>query len=250
MFSQEWQFEVRQFLLPKSGADLSECEDAIGINRASLRFALADGATEAFDARNWAARLAARWVADEPPALSVETFGAWVAEQGKWLQSNWNGKALSWYAEEKARAGSFAAFVGVQFELEADGARWRAIALGDAGLIQLRAGAMCRAWPLSDYQSFTATPLLVPSQGALQAALKRAVTASGSVERGDLLLLLSDAAAAWYLRLIAEEEPLREQFDFLLASAENTELARLFDAERRAGRIKDDDVAILRIAIA
>ena len=109
---------------------------------------------------------------------------------------------------------------------------------------------MCRAWPLSDYRSFTATPLLVPSQGALASALSQAVTATGSIERGDQLLLLTDAAAAWYLKLLAGEDAVREQFDFLLASAENTALAQLFDAERRAGRIKDDDVAVLRIAVA
>src|SRR4051794_34112987 len=99
MVSQEWQLEVKRFLLAKSGAELAECEDAIGTNLESLRFAIADGATEAFDARNWAARLTERWVADEPPALSVETFRAWVAAQGKWLESNWEGRALPWYAE-------------------------------------------------------------------------------------------------------------------------------------------------------
>jgi hypothetical protein len=241
--------DVQQFLLPKSGADASECEDAIGVNPRALRFAVADGATEAFDARNWARRLAERWVLDEPPSLSVETFRAWVAAQGEWLQANWQGRKLSWYAEEKARAGSFAAFVGVQFELDEGAARWRALALGDSCLIQLRAGAICKALPLSDFQSFTATPILVPSLATMQAALVRTVVGDGTIEAGDCFFLLSDAASAWYLRLAAEGAALRERFDFLLAAAQNDELTRLFESERRARRIVDDDIAILRIVV-
>lgn len=250
MVSLNLRLDVQQFLLPKSGAELSECEDAIGINPDALRFVVADGATEAFDSRNWARRLAERWALDEPPALSAETFQAWAVAQGEALHSSWKGRQLSWYAEEKARSGSFAAFVGVQFELAGNGARWRAVALGDSCLIQLRGGAIRHALPISDYQSFTATPLLIPSASVLRPVLARAVVASGLIEAGDVFLLLSDAAACWYLKLSLEGKPLRERFDFLLAAAQNDELARMFEAERRERRIVDDDVAILRIAVA
>ena len=63
-----WQIKTRQFLLPKSGYQLSECEDAIGINAETCRFAIADGATEAFDAQSWARRLAHSWVQVEAAA--------------------------------------------------------------------------------------------------------------------------------------------------------------------------------------
>ena len=106
-----------------------ECEDAIGINRAAGRFAVADGATEAFDARSWARLLAEGWVVSEPPALTPEAFGAWVAGQGTALHGAWEGRTLSWYAEEKARRGSFAAFVGVQLELTNGAPHWAAIVL-------------------------------------------------------------------------------------------------------------------------
>ena len=73
------------------------------------RFAVADGATEAFDARNWAERLAQHWV-EHDSALTVEDFRQWVAGEGRELHDSWNGLTLSWYSEEKARDGSFAAF--------------------------------------------------------------------------------------------------------------------------------------------
>src|SRR5438874_11438353 len=98
-------FQVQQFLLPKDGAQELECEDAIGINRAAGRFAVADGATEAFDARSWARLLAEGWVVSAAPALTPEAFGAWVAGQGTALHGAWEGRRLSWYEEEKERRG-------------------------------------------------------------------------------------------------------------------------------------------------
>ena len=243
--------QVQQFLLPKEGAQEAECEDAIGVNLAAGRFAVADGATEAFDARSWARQLAEGWVASEPPALTREAFGAWVAGRGTALHESWQGRALPWYAEEKARRGSFAAFVGVQFELTNGAARWSAVALGDSCLIQRRGARICHALPVADHQQFTSTPLLVPSLSQLhEAALGRTLVESGAVEPGDVLWLLSDATAEWFLKRAAEHDDALDELDRLLAAGRTDALAALFQAERRARRIKDDDVAVVRIRVA
>jgi hypothetical protein len=243
--------QVNQFLLPKDGAQASECEDAIGVNAAAGRFAVADGATEAFDARSWAKQLAEGWVATEPPLLTREAFGLWIAEQGTALHESWQGRILPWYAEEKARRGSFAAFVGVQFELGNGGSRWTAIALGDSCLIQRRGAKVCYALPVADHQQFTSTPLLVPSLGGLQeTTLAQARVESGAVETADVFWLLSDATAEWFLRRESEGDGILDRLDGLLAASQTEELATLFQQERRSRRIKDDDVAIVRIAVA
>ena len=245
-----WQFKTRQFLLPKSGYQLSECEDAIGINAETCRFAIADGATEAFDAQSWARRLAHSWVQIEAAAPAPAEFRAWAAVQGQSLQDSWSGLRLSWYAEEKSRTGSFAAFVGVQLDLEIGAPSWTAIAMGDACLIHCRNNAILKALPISHYQNFNATPLLVPSDPAIQeAALQQIVISSGAIAAGDVLLLLSDATAAWYLMLAEQDDRTRSRFDLLLEQAQDCELARLFESERLSGRIKDDDIAVIRIVV-
>lgn len=249
MTSRNCQLQAQHFLLPKDGHALSECEDAIGLNPEALRYAIADGATEAFDAQSWANRLARRWVEDEPAALTVEDFRAWVVRHGEWLHSSWSGLRLSWYAQEKSSNGSFAAFVGVQFELNNHAPCWRAIALGDSCFVHRRGEEILRALPLSDYQSFNAMPLLVPSLGQLQeAALSQTVVSSGPVARGDVFLMLSDAAAAWYLMLCDSRDPARAEFESLLAASRDEDLERLFHEERLAGRMKNDDIAVIRIA--
>src|SRR5947209_6949086 len=212
-----WHFQTRQFLLAKSGHELSECEDAIGINESTRAFAIADGATEAFAAQSWALKLAHQWVLKNPAPLSVDKFRSWAAAQGEALHDSWDNLQFSWYAEEKSRTGSFAAFIGLQLELDADQPRWQAIALGDACLIHSRKHAIVTALPLTNHQSFNATPLLLPSRSSLQEfALSNLVVRAGTIESGDVLLLFSDAAAAWYLRLNDESDQTSVAFEELI----------------------------------
>lgn len=249
--AERWRLRVSHLVLPKDGAAAAECEDAVGVNTAAGRFAVADGATEAFDASSWARLLAEGWVAAEPPVLTREAFGAWVAAQGAALHATWEGRQLPWYAEEKMRRGSFAAFVGVQFELAgAAAARWTCVALGDSCLIQRRGPAVSVALPLDDPARFTTSPVLVPSRSELhEHALAQTRIEQGTCEQGDVLWLLSDAAAEWFLRLAADRAAALDELEELLATDRAGAIVALFQRERRARRIKDDDVAVVRIQL-
>jgi hypothetical protein len=240
-----WGLQLRQLLLTKLGQEASECEDFLAIDTQACRFAVADGATEAFDARKWAQRLAQNWVQRES-TLTLEEFRQWVAAEGRELQESWSGLSLSWYSEEKARAGSFAAFVGVELDLETDLPSWKAIALGDACLLHCRNGALVKGLPLSRSESFNTAPILVASDSTLhESSMRSVVMDSGSCESGDVLLLMSDAAAAWYLQRLENGSGAGNLFETKC----DEELSRFFDEERLAGRIRNDDLAIIWIEI-
>ncbi|HJP92150.1 MAG TPA: hypothetical protein VJ875_09360 [Pyrinomonadaceae bacterium] len=241
-----WDLQTRQLLLPKIGHDIFECEDVIALDTQTCRFAVADGATEAFDARNWAARLAQHWVEREA-TLKSEEFRKWVEIEGQELHDSWNSLSLSWYSEEKARNGSFAAFVGMELNLETDLPLWQAIALGDACLLHCRRGALLKSLPLSHSENFNTGPVLLASDSSLHESIMQAVvTDSGICENGDVLLLMSDAIAAWYLQRLEQNDL---DPDEVVRTKCDDELSQFFDAERLAGRIRNDDVAILRIEI-
>jgi len=244
--SASWNLQLRQLLLPKLGQEASECEDVIAVDTQTCRFAVADGATEAFDARNWAERLAQHWVQNESN-LTPEDFRKWVAAEGRELQDSWSGLNLSWYAEEKARAGSFAAFVGVELDIGTDSPSWQAIALGDACLLHCRRGTLLKSLPLSRSESFNSAPVLVASDSSLHdVSMQSLVIDSASCEHDDVLLLMSDAAASWCLQCLENGNFDVERF---LGTNENDELNKFFDDERLAGRIRNDDLAIVRIEI-
>ena len=245
-----WQIQTNHLLLPKSGFELSECEDAFAINESARRFALADGATEAFDSQSWARLLVNDWVGLTPIEHSPEAFWNYVAGQARTLHDSWQGLRLSWYAEEKARTGSFAAFVGVQLDLEGPSPNWQAVALGDSCLIHCRRGEILTSLPIAKSEDFNTTPPLVPSQASLQGfARDKIVNRAGVIEEGDVLLLLSDAVAFWFLRPDETTQKARWDFDLLLKTNQDSELRELFSKERACGRIPDDDIAAIRIAV-
>jgi hypothetical protein len=241
---------VRHFIMPKEGSRPEECEDAVAFDAVALRFAVADGATEAFDAGRWAARLAGAWVGAGEPPLTAAEFGAWLREQGEWLRASWEGRNLPWYAEEKRRAGAFAAFVGLRLEARGRGLTWRAVALGDSCLLQRRGRELLAAFPLSGREEFGSCPPLVPSaESLLAAALARLVEAEGRAEPGDTFLLVTDALAAWYFEALARRAAAADEFDSLLDASDNVALSDLVRRERAAARMKDDDVAAVRIFV-
>ena len=244
--STTWDLQLRQLLLPKLDHEASECEDAIAIDTQTCRFAVADGATEAFDARNWAERLAQHWV-QRKSTLTLEEFREWVSAEGRELHDSWNGLTLSWYSEEKARKGSFAALVGVELDLKNESASWKAIALGDTCLLHCRKGTLVKSLPLKCSESFNSAPVLVASDSSLhETSMQSVVTDSGICQAGDVLLLLTDAAASWCLQRFENKDLDVPEF---LSVKSDGELQEFFDTERMAGRIRNDDLAIVRIEI-
>ena len=239
-----WELRTQQVLLPKSGFEASECEDFIGIDEQNCRFAVVDGATEAFDARNWAQRLAENWVRSDS-LLTAETFHEWVASEGAALHSAWNQLTLPWYAEEKARKGSFAAFVGVELDLRSDSPSWKAIALGDACLLHCRDGALLKSLPVDNSANFNSAPMLVASDPVFyKTSADSLVIDSGRCQPNDILFLLSDAVAAWYLERFEQND-----FPDILRENDEPEAAKFFENERLAGRIRNDDIAVIRLEI-
>ena len=238
--------QLRQLLLPKLGQEASECEDVIAVDAERCRFAVADGATEAFAARKWAEQLAQQWVRRES-TLTAEEFRNWVVAEGRELHASWNGLSLSWYAEAKARTGSFAAFVGVELDLKSELPSWKAVALGDTCLLHRRGDVLVKSLPLAKSESFNNTPILVASNCALHGtSMKSVVIDSGNCESGDVLMLMSDAVASWYLKCFETDDRAVEDCFF---TRPDHELKEFFDQERMAGRIRNDDLAIVRIEI-
>lgn len=239
-----WELQMQRILLPKSGFEASECEDSIGSDEQNCRFAVADGATEAFDARNWAERLAQNWVRTDS-ALTPETFHEWVAREAGELHASWKQLKLPWYAEEKARKGSFAAFVGVELDLGSDAPAWKLIALGDACLLHYRDNALIKSLPLSNSTSFNSAPILVASDSAIYKTTEQSlVIEHGRCDNGDVLLLASDAAAAWYLERFEQKN-----FCDVFKTHDPAALTDFFENERDAGRIRNDDIAIIRLEV-
>jgi hypothetical protein len=241
---------VKHQLVPKSGLEMHECEDSIGMKRQARRFCVSDGATEGFDSRRWARVLTKSWINSSRAILTKEQLERWLHELGGRFGGRWQKRSLPWYAEEKAQRGAFATFAGLTFSDSADGWSWQAIAIGDSCLIHRRGERILCAFPLSDPSEFGYFPALLPSDVRRQdAATAHLHFMNGTGEDGDVFLLLTDAIAAWYLAAFKSNRETVDAFESLLDSEDVDTFHQFITACRKDGSLRNDDVAVIRITI-
>ena len=236
-------------LLPKKGALMKECEDAIGVNVAALRFAVADGATEAYGARRWARYLVTAWVSDGARGADEAVYGEGVGALARRFQARQPRDRAPWYVEAKAQQGSFAALLGLTIAPATPHWTWEATAIGDCCLIHLRSEGTRMAFPIADPKDFGSHPVEIGTMHFSREALAPIVRReAGALCPGDVLLLMTDAIAQWYLEHCAPDGALATEFDHAVVSG-ITIVAGLVNRERAAGRLRNDDVAILKIGV-
>lgn len=247
------------FTLHKEGIASARCEDAYAVDPNGRRVAISDGASDSFESRSWAQLLSDAFV-QAPPELTPEAFSTWL----KGLARAWNASIdwseLAWYAEQKAReVGGLATFLGLCIDEETNGSqngsnkKWRAIAVGDACMIQVRGNKVLEKFPVSDAESFGDTPALVSTILHHQEQLVEAGLSikKGSCEIGDLFILATDALAEWLYRVISYEGeerhlPTWDQIVKLISFDFSTLVCLL----RATGALHNDDSTLVLVRIA
>lgn len=239
--------DVKVFCCPKSGNSVEEYEDAWAHRPtrtpAGIRVAVADGATESSFAKLWAVLLAESYV-------RCELAGAEFFERLKPARRLWQrrlaGRPLPWFASEKAEQGAFAAFLGVQIDAHTN--RWTALAVGDCCLMQVdnvgEGMRVVKAFPLQESSQFTMSPYLIGSRSDGGLLNERIQMSKGSLRDGDMLLLATDAVAAWLLKQHEDGRPLWKWLYRKLSTP-----AR-FDAMVAYGRkhgLRNDDCTLVRV---
>lgn len=123
---------------------------------------------------------------------------------------------------------------------------WRAAALGDTCLFQVRDERLICAFPLDEVESFGLTPGLAGSRNRDRAKLaEHTEQAAGWCVPGDQVFLATDALAAWFL---AEHgRGLRPWVLLRDFAGRNEEFAPWVEREREDHRMRDDDVALVHI---
>ena len=233
---------VSAFRAAKAGSTAEEWEDAFCYDPDQGRFCVADGASESSFAAAWARLLAEGFVARPPDG---STLRDWLRPlQAEWARGT-RGRELPWYAEEKARSGAFSSILG--FCLEPHDGVWRALAVGDSCLFSVRENRLAASFPFSNSGEFHSRPMLLSSADRANAGIASAVReAEGEARSGDLILLMTDALAAWFL---AEAELGRRPWAVLERIATQEEFGTFVDLMRAGRSMRNDDVTLLKIEV-
>jgi len=203
------------FWIHKAGNSPEDYEDAYGFNAQGRSFAIADGASEASFAGIWARRLVEGFTAS--PFFCHGCSYQSLQRRLRPMQEAWH-RAINWeelpfYAEEKAQAGAYAAFLGLQFDpsLKDSGppivGGWHAMAVGDCCLFQVRDNTIVESFPLQQPNAFNNSPALLSSLPQKNQRLweeSRVIFyqqgCAGRIWVNDLFILTTDALGEWFLR--------------------------------------------------
>ena len=241
--------DIKAFCCPKSGNTVEEYEDAWAQRQTrtappgGMRVAVADGATESSFAKLWAVLLAESYVRSE--LAGAEFFARLGAARRLWRR-RLAGRPLPWFASEKAEQGAFAAFLGIQIDAHQN--RWTALAVGDCCLMQVddvgKAMRVVKAFPLQKSSQFTMSPYLIGSRSDREPPHERIQISTGSLRDGDMLLLASDAMAAWLLKRHEDGRPMWRWLYRKLSTPES--FAAMVAYGRKHG-LRNDDFTLVRV---
>jgi hypothetical protein len=256
------------FWVPKRGSSPQEYEDAVWIGpngdssgelqASSLAMSIADGASESMLAGRWARRLVGVFGANKSTRTRSAFLAAyrmavdgWDEEVSKYLKEREERSSpIQWYEEPGLAKGAHATILAVEFR-DSRARRppaWSAAALGDSCLFQVRDELLYASFPMEGSSSFNYQPPLLGSRGADEQALRRHVrVTSHDWERGDSFYLMTDALAAWFLRLNESGgrpwEPLRD-LDTLDAELD---FGDWVEEQRDRHQLNNDDTTLIRI---
>jgi hypothetical protein len=240
---------LRGFKVPKLGEAPSSCRDAWRSthrvdgcgNPEYLRVAIADGASTTSGSGLWGETLVEASVG----SAFKWRKGSYRARLLARLRQRWQDEAraalpqpVSWFAEAALDRGAYSTLMKVWIR----GNTWEAEGWGDSCLFHLRLGHPVRMLPNLEIDDFNKHPFLLASvPGHDDDLVKKMIFGKGNLQRGDILLLATDALACWLLGTQAWPETLRELTDI---QSDET-FAAWVDELRRNRGLKNDDTTLV-----
>jgi serine/threonine protein phosphatase PrpC len=236
---------LRALTAPKEGNSDEQYEDAYACSPpdgdpARYTVAVADGASSAAFAREWAGLLASTFAEGFPE--SDETAFATVAELGRQWRVEAEPRATTWWAQEKLPNGSSATLLVVTWDRE--NLLWYAASVGDVCAFLVRGNKLRFAFPVTRANKFSDRPALLTTHIGNGATPPLVVRYVEKYEPGDRFLLMTDALSQWFL---AEYEARRKPWNDLPDSPDA--FPAWLKSRRDSGALKNDDVTVVDVTL-
>jgi len=256
------------FTHQKSGELIDENEDAFSCHLENGSFAIADGAATSSYSRQWAQSLTKDFVHNHGYTLIPKDsrdqhriFADWLSVQ----HVNFSGfmNKIDWdvflpVTYEKALAGQFATFLGLilnaNTSLKCEW-RWRAFAVGDCELFQVRNNRLISWFPIGKSIEFDNPPDLICHRLTTDEVTLRKINeynvqklkiTGGKWQPDDHFILCTDTLACWFL---SQTEKRGKPWSILF-KINSQEDFNVFVSELRSSEaVKNDDMTLAIITI-
>lgn len=212
-------------------------EDAHRLAPERGRVVLSDGASESFDARNWA-RLLVERIAEEELSMDAVTACA------RSYEAMHDPEALSWSKAAAYERGSFATLLVVQDLPDANAVQITAV--GDSLAVWLDGDQWVTSAPYECSGQFQEKPSLLATRLELNEPgdhLWSVREWKYEPQGHRFLLCMTDALGAWLLA--HQERGDGSALELLCGIRDAQELTELVESERAAGRMRRDDSTLI-----
>jgi hypothetical protein len=222
-----------------------------------IRLAVSDGASESMLASRWARLLAQSFGRSlaSPARTMAKVIGLWDEIVSNYLlERERSGSPIQWYEEPGLARGAFATLLAVELRrpLNSNTCRgtWKAIAVGDTCIFQVRDEQLTVSFPMTEPEAFGYSPPLVPSKPAdPREVLDRIRRHRGDWKSGDSFYVATDALAAWFLHSLRLGERPWEVLRDLGTEAGPPSFHDWVSELRSTGVMHNDDVTLVRVDI-
>jgi hypothetical protein len=205
--------------------------------------AISDGASESFDAKNWARILVRKFV-------NLSQFKeSWLVGAIEEYSSLHNRGELSWAKQASFDRGSFATLLGIKFREKSNAVD--VFAIGDSLAVLISNGCFEKSYPYTAFDDFDQYPALLSTNHSLNDFIKRqdfflthSVTWNLQSLNNPHLLCMTDALGQWFLRTYPSDATILES---LLSFRRETEMKEFIAALRKDKAIRTDDTTLIVI---
>ncbi|MBB6048360.1 hypothetical protein [Armatimonas rosea] len=233
---------VRALTAPKDGNSDEQYEDAWALSETQPTLAVADGASAAVYAREWAELLVADFASGAPFPSDDEAFWHRVSGLGTQWQKTVGTGATSWYAQEKLPQGSQASLLVL--DVDSETRQLTARAIGDVCLFLVVDDKLHYAFPLTKSKQFNTHPGLVATDPTALKDRPEIVRFTAKLPPAPVrLFACTDAVAAWFL---LEYERKRKPWSLL---PPDPIFPAWLKGTRDSGALKNDDVTIIELEV-
>ncbi len=248
-------FQSKTFWLAKDTAQSEQYQDAFALDARRGMAAVADGVSSSLFAAQWAKVLADAVVANPPNVQDAGSITPWLAEQRRRWNAAVDTDNLAWHQKAKIQQGAQSTLLWVQLLPPdpndpqcPDLTRLRCWAIGDCCLLHARGSQMLRAFPIERSGAFEENPnVLVSIAGKQDQSLaSHTHVLADYCEPGDLLILCTDAIAAWAIKALEDGATLLWR-DFWDMTQEDW--AAYIGRLREDGRMRYDDATMILLRI-
>ncbi len=194
-------FEHQAFWLPKDVDHPDGYQDAFAVDPAQGIAAICDGASSGLFSGRWAKLLAEQTIRQTANIEQADHFAAWLTAVRQHWQAGIDIESLAWHQKAKLATGALSTLLWIELttDPESPGYRLRGYSIGDGCLFHVRAGRVLKAFPIETSQQFDDNPQVLGSVAHPRDATIHFDTLDEFCQADDLLVLATDAVAAWIL---------------------------------------------------